>query len=301
MTGRLHKGARWALLGFCVNMALAGGKIAAGAIGHSYALIADGVESCLDIFGSLVVMSGLRWAAMPPDADHPYGHGKAEPLAGAVVALALLGAAIALAAMSIREIFQPHHAPAPFTLIVLISIVVVKEVMFRMMRGVGREIGSMAVEADAWHHRSDAITSVAAFLGISVALIGGDGYESADDWAALLACLVIGFNGARLLRPALGEIMDAAPPESVIDAIKRTAAGVDGVDALDKCRVRKTGLNYYVDLHIRVDGNIKVFEGHRIAHGVKDAVRSSHPEVADVLVHVEPQADDKGRSLGLGG
>lgn len=298
---RLDRGVRWAVVGLCVNLVLAGGKILAGAVGHSYALIADGVESCLDIFGSLVVMSGLRLAAVPPDADHPYGHGKAEALAGAVVAIALLGAAIALAIVSIREIFEPHHSPAPFTLVVLVSVVIIKEVLFRLIRGVGLEIGSLTVEADAWHHRSDAITSAAAFLGISVALIGGDGYEAADDWAALLACVVIASNGVRLLRPALGQIMDAAPPESIVGAIKRTAASVGGVDGLDKCRVRKTGLSYYVDLHVRVDGRITVFEGHRIAHKVKDAVRSNHPEVADVLVHVEPQADETGRSVGLGG
>jgi len=299
--GRLDRGARWAIVGLCANLVLAGGKMVAGVVGRSYALIADGIESCLDVFGSLVVMSGLRLAAVPPDADHPYGHGKAEPLAAAVVAIALLGAAVGLAAMSVREILEPHHAPAAFTLGVLISVVVVKEVLFRLIRNVGQDIGSRAVEADAWHHRSDAITSVAAFVGISVALVGGEGYEAADDWAALLACVVIGSNGARLLRPALAEIMDAAPPDHVVAAIRDAAAGVGGVDALDKCRVRKTGLNYYVDLHVRVDGAITVLEGHRIAHRVKDAVRANHPEVADVLVHVEPQADATGRSVGLGG
>lgn len=299
MTRRLNRGARWAVVGLCVNLVLAGGKILGGVLGHSYALIADGIESCLDIFGSLVVMSGLRWAAVPPDADHPYGHGKAEPLAGAVVAIALLGAAVGLAAMSVREILEPHHAPAPFTLAVLLSVVLIKEVLYRVMRKVGREIGSIAVEADAWHHRGDAITSVAAFVGISIAVFGGPGFEAADDWAALLACAIIAWNGVRLLRPALAEIMDAAPPEDVVAGMKATAAAVPGVDALDKCRVRKTGLIYYVDLHIRVDGAISVLEGHRIAHRVKDALRANHPEVADALVHVEPQADHSGRSLGL--
>ncbi|MCC6355059.1 MAG: cation transporter [Verrucomicrobiae bacterium] len=300
ISGRLDRGARWALAGLCVNLALAGGKILSGVVGHSYALVADGVESCLDIFGSLVVMSGLRWAAVPPDADHPYGHGKAEPIAGAVVAIGLLGAAVGLGAMSVREILEPHHAPAPFTLAVLVSVIVVKEILFRRMRGVGKDIGSGAVEADAWHHRSDAITSGAAFIGISVALFGGPGYETADDWAALLACGIIGWNGVRLLRPALGEIMDAAPPEDVVAGIRATAIAVPGVDALDKCRVRKAGLAYFVDLHARVDGSISVLEGHRIAHRVKDVLRSRHPEVADVLVHIEPQADATGRSLGLG-
>ncbi len=288
-----------ALAGLGVNTGLAFTKILAGVIGHSYALIADGVESTLDIFGSLVVVGGLRVAATPPDQDHPYGHGKAEPLAAAVISLALIGAAVGLAVMSIREILTPHHAPAPYTLLVLIGVIVLKETLFRAAMKVGDLIDSTAVRTDAWHHRSDAITSAAAFLGIGIAVIGGKGYESADDWAALLACGVIAFNGFRLIGPALADLMDAAPsPE--LEARVRTAAGnVPGVIDLDKYRARKMGLDYYVELHIRVDGSIPVLEGHRIAHRVKDAVRTATPQIADVLVHVEPPADAHGRSIGV--
>lgn len=296
---RIDRGGRWALFGLFANCLLAAAKIASGVGGHSYALVADGFESLLDVFGSLAVISGLRWAATPPDADHPYGHGKAEPLAVVFVALVLLGAALGLAAMSVREILQPHHAPAPFTLVVLAVVVVGKETLFRVLNRVSRDIRSGAVEADAWHHRSDALTSAAAFIGIAIALIGGPGFEPADDWAALAACGVIGWNGMRLLRPAFAEIMDAAPPQQVVEAFRATAAGTTGVIALDKCRIRKMGLEYYVDLHVRVDGDISVLEGHRIAHCVKDTLRVRHPEIADVLVHVEPEADDTGRSMGL--
>jgi len=285
---RLQRGEKAATVGLFANTGLSGIKIGAGILGNSYALVADGIESLLDIFSSLIVIGGLRFAATPPDSNHPYGHGKAEPVAAAVVSLGLLGAALGLAAMSLREVLQPHHAPAPFTLIVLVGVIVVKEGLFRTLTKRAEHLGSQAVKADAWHHRSDAITSVAAFVGISIALIGGPGYEAADDVAALFACAIIGFNGLRLLRPALAEIMDAAPAGGLDSETRAIAIGVDGVEGIDKCRLRKMGLDFYVDLHVLVDGGKTVSEGHRIAHDVKDAIRLVHPAVADVLVHVEP-------------
>jgi cation diffusion facilitator family transporter len=285
---RLQKGADLALMGVAVNLLLATAKIAGGVWGHCYALIADGIESGLDIFSSLLLWLGLRIAAEPPDDEHPYGHGKAEPIAAVAVALAVIAAALGLTIQSIREILTPHHSPAPFTLIVLVLVVVVKEALFRKVHQASHELGSKAVESDAWHHRSDAITSASAFLGITIALIGGPGWEPADDWAALFACGLIGFNGFRLLVPALHEVMDTAPPRELTDSIIAAASATQGVLDLEKCRVRKMGLEFYVDLHVAVDGALTVTEGHRIAHCVKDAIRKDHPAVTDVLVHVEP-------------
>jgi cation diffusion facilitator family transporter len=276
------------MLGIGINAALAAVKIAAGILGNCYALIADGIESTLDIFGSLVIWYGLKVAAEPPDEDHPYGHGKAEALASIVVALIVIAAAIGLAGQSIREIVTPHHAPKPFTLIVLVAVVIVKETLFRKVIHAGDEIGSTAVKTDAWHHRSDAITSIAAFIGISIALIGGQGWEPADDWAALFACGLIAFNGWRLLVPALLETMDTAPPGEVRNEVIRLAAGVRGVVEIEKCRIRKAGLEYYVDIHVGVAADLTVREGHRIAHEVKDTIREGWPAIADVLVHIEP-------------
>ena len=284
----LQTGARVALLGLVINVAFATVKIAAGVIGHAYVLIADGIESTLDIGGSIVIWGGLTVAAKPPDRTHPYGHGKAEPIAAIVVALGVLVAAIGLAIESVREILTPHHGPAPFTLAVLVVVIVVKEILFRYVNRVGKEFESTAVQTDAWHHRSDALTSAAAFIGISVALIGGERWRSADDWAALFACAVIGANGVRLLLPAFHEIMDTAPGGKIVMSIQRVAASVPGVVEVEKCRARKMGLDFYVDLHARVDGNISVHEGHEIAHRVKAAIRQSNPRVADVLVHIEP-------------
>src|SRR6476646_6509368 len=284
----LQTGARVALLGLVINIAFATIKIVAGVVGHAYVLIADGIESALDIGGSIVIWGGLTLAARPPDQTHPYGHGKAEPIAAIVVALGVLVAAIGLAIESVREILTPHHGPAPFTLAILVVVIVVKEILFRYVNRVGRNVESTAVQTDAWHHRSDALTSAAAFIGITAALIGGRGWESADDWAALFACCVIAANGVRLLRPALFEIMDTAPRGEIVDRVRNAAVTVPGVIEIEKNFVRKMGLSFYVDLHVRVDARITVREGHDIAHKVKRAIQETDGRIADVLVHIEP-------------
>ncbi|MGH8100057.1 MAG: cation diffusion facilitator family transporter [Chthoniobacterales bacterium] len=288
VVNNLQTGARVALFGMLINLAFAAAKIIGGILGNAYVLIADGIESALDIAGSLVIWGGLRFAARPPDETHPYGHGKAEPIAAVAVAFGVLLAAAGLTIESVREILTPHHGPAPFTLGILIVVIVVKEIMFRYVNRIGRNVESTAVQTDAWHHRSDALTSTAAFFGISVALIGGEGWQSADDWAALFACAVIAANGIRLLRPALQEIMDTAPTGDIVDLVRDAAASVPRVVEIDKNRVRKMGLSFYVDLHVKVDGNISVREGHHIAHEVKRAIQQTDPRIADVLVHIEP-------------
>src|SRR5215813_3288757 len=280
-------GARVALLGLVINVVLASVKIVAGVVGHAYVLIADGMESALDVAGSIVLWGGLTVAARPPDRTHPYGHGKAEPIAAFVVAICVLAAAIGLAIESVREILTPHHGPAPFTLAILVVVIVIKEFLFRYVNRIAQDLESTAVQTDAWHHRSDALTSAAAFIGISLALIGGERWRSADDWAAIFACAVIAANGVRLLRPALYEIMDTAP-RKIVKSICSVAATVPGVMEVEKCRARKMGLDFYVDLHVGVDGKISVHEGHEIAHRVKTAVQQNDSRIADVLVHIEP-------------
>jgi cation diffusion facilitator family transporter len=286
----MQTGARVALAGMLVNVVLAAAKITAGLLGNSYVLIADGIESALDIAGSAVIWGGLKFAARPPDATHPYGHGKAEPIAAGVVAAGVIIAAIGLAIQSVREILTPHHAPAPFTLVVLVVVIVVKEFLFRSVIRLGKDVQSTAVQTDAWHHRSDALTSAAAFVGISIALVGGESWQSADDWAALFACGIIAANGYRLLFPALHEMMDTAPRGEIIALIKRAASSVPGVLEVEKCLVRKMGFSFYVDLHVGVEGGISVRDGHHIAHQVKDAIKQTDSRIADVLVHVEPAA-----------
>jgi cation diffusion facilitator family transporter len=284
----LQTGARIVLCGLVINVFLASAKILAGLFGHAYVLIADGIESALDVGGSIVIWGGLKVAARPPDATHPYGHGKAEPIAAVVVAVGVLAAALGLAVQSMREIFLPHHAPAPYTLVVLIVAVIVKEILYRYVIRFGRNMESTAVQTDAWHHRTDAMTSIAAFIGISVALVGGTPWQSADDWAALFACALIGANGYRILSPALHEIMDTAPRGPIVNSVRNAAAAVPGVIEVEKCLIRKMGLDFYVDLHVGVNGSISVHEGHAIAHQVKRAIQQSDARIADVLVHIEP-------------
>lgn len=285
---RLKRSLQVTFLGMAVNAVLAGGKLVAGIAGHSHALVADAVESFSDLFSSLVVWRGMVVASEPADDDHPYGHGKAEPLAAAVVAAMLLAAAAGIAIQSVREISNPHLAPEPYTLYVLVAVVIIKESLFRFVHRAATALQSSAVRSDAWHHRSDAITSLFAGIGISVALFGGPGYESADDYAALAASAVIAWNGWRLLRPALDELMDASPSPEVVDHIRRVAGTVAGVADIEKCLVRKMGYHYYVDMHVEVDPTMTVQRAHDIAHEVKARVLREQPKVADVLVHVEP-------------
>jgi len=285
---RSRQGQHSTVVGMGVNLILIAVKAAAGIAGHSYALVADALESATDLVTSFFVWLGLRTAARQPDANHPYGHGKAEPLAALLVAMALVAAAILIAMQSVRMILTPHQQPHPYTLVVLAAVVLVKEVLFRWVVGVGKELKSSAVQADAWHHRADAITSGLAFVGITIALIGGPGYESADDWAALASSLLIGFNAWHIFRPALGEIMDEAPPGTWRQDIDAIAAAVPGVQSTEKCQVRKMGLELFVDIHVRVQAHLNVREGHTIAHAVKKAIQAQYPIVYDVLVHVEP-------------
>lgn len=279
--------------GILISAILAAVKIISGILGNSYALIADGVESMMDIVSSLAVLGSLRMAAQPPNERFPYGYGKIEPLASLVVAVALFAAAVGIAIQSVREILIPHHMPASFTLAVLVGVVIAKEVMFRFLNRTGVDVGSTAVQADAWHHRSDALTSLAAFIGISVAVIGGEGYESADDWAALFACLMILYNGFRLLRTGLKDVMDAAVPLELEQQIRMAGAEVLGVQAIEKCRVRKSGLMHFVDIHVVVDGEVTVSRGHEIAHDVKDALLKEDLNILDVVVHIEPTGLDE--------
>lgn len=283
-----HRGIMTTLTGIVINIFLALTKGIAGYVGNSYVLIADAIESLSDVVSSLIVLGGLRIAAKPRDENHPYGHGKAEPIAAMVVSVSLLGAAVTIVVQSIYEIITPHHAPEPFTLLVLVAVIAVKESLFRFVFSVGTAIESTVVKTDAWHHRSDAITSATAFLGISLALIGGKGFESADDYAALAASVIIAFNAYRMFRPALDEVMDVAPPPQIEERIRSIASGVPGVLGLDKCLVRKMGFEYYVDLHLIVDGNSSVKVGHLISHNVKDAIMHTEPRVGDVLIHIEP-------------
>lgn len=282
------RGMRASMLGLVANLLLALGKLTAGILGSSHALIADAIESLGDVFGSLIVWRGLKIASRPPDPEHPYGHGKAEPIAAALVAVLLIMAGAGIAIQSIHEIRSPHRGPAAFTLVVLLVVIAIKEGLFQRVHRVGRTIGSAVVHTDAWHHRSDAITSAAAAVGIAVAIIGGKGYEVADDWAALFASGVILVTGMRLLRRPTEELMDRSPEPGLAERVTRVAENRPGVHRVEKLLMRKMGLYYVADMHLEVSPTMTVFEGHEIAHRVKEAVREELPELVELTIHIEP-------------
>lgn len=273
-----------------VNLALMLVKIIAGIVGHSYALVADGIESASDIVVSLITWTGFYLSLRPPDREHPFGHGRIESLAGMFSGAALLVAAGTIATMSVIEIRTPHQGPAWFTLPVLIAVVIAKELLSRRILQEADDRDSRALEGDAWHHRSDALTSGAAAIGISIALIGGEAYAAADDWAALFACVIIFFNGCRIVGRSLHENLDGRVNSEVIAAIRRSGAKVDGVLGVEKCVARKSGTVYFAELHVEVDPGITVARGHLIGHEVKDHLLAEMPQLADVVIHLEPHS-----------
>lgn len=279
------KATYFSLLG---NTCLALVKGLAGFFGNSYALIADAIESTTDIFSSFLVLFGLKYSNRPADENHPYGHGRAEPLITFIVVGFLITSATIIAHESIQNIGTPHELPKSWTLLVLGTIILWKEYSFRKVMRKGIETHSSSLKADAWHHRSDAITSVAAFIGISFALLMGKGYESADDWAALFAAGFILYNSYLIFRPALGEIMDEHLYDDLIVDIRKVSQTVEGIMDTEKCFIRKAGMRYHVDLHAVVDGKISVKEGHDIAHKLKDTLRNEIPQLGHVLIHIEP-------------
>jgi cation diffusion facilitator family transporter len=287
------KAIRTTVLGIIISIGLVFVKYIAGYLGHSYALVADATETSADVLSSGLLWVGLRIAMKPADKEHPYGHGKAEPLVAIVISLFLIGAAVWIGWNAVYFIRTPHQMPRRFTLGILLAVIGIKEGMFRYVLKVGKDINSQAVKSDAYHHRSDAIVSVAAFVGITVALVMGKGYEAADDWAALIASLIIVINAISLLRPALNEVMDAAPSNEIVTKVRALAGENPDVRLVEKCYVRKMGFDYFVDIHIQVDGGLSVTEGHAIAHAVKDRLLNSDLRVKDVLVHVEPVRQNK--------
>ncbi|OIP49937.1 MAG: cation-efflux pump [Flavobacteriaceae bacterium CG2_30_34_30] len=283
-----EKAIKTTYLSIAANTGLAIVKGLAGFFGNSFALIADAIESATDIFSSFLVLFGLKYASRPADDNHPYGHGRVEPLITFMVVGFLITSALVIAYQSIKNINTPHELPKAWTLFVLGGIIIWKELSYRFVVKKSMETNSSSLRADAWHHRSDAITSVAAFIGISIAILLGEGYETADDWAALFAAVFILYNSYLIFRPALGEIMDEHVYDDFIVKIRKVSLTVEGILDTEKCFVRKSGMKYHVDLHAIVDATISVKKGHEIAHVLKDTLRKEIPQIGRVLIHIEP-------------
>ena len=291
MKSNVQKAIEATYLSIFGNLILAVAKGITGVFGNSYALVADAIESLTDVFSSALVLFGIKYSTRPADSNHPYGHGRAETLVTFTVVGFLLISATLIAYQSIVNIQTPHETPEYYTLIVLAIIIVIKEIFYRIVSKKGKETNSSSLKADAWHHRSDAITSLMAFIGISIAIYMGPGYETADDWAALIASLFIVYNAYLIFRPALGEILDEHVYDDLVAEIRSISENVDGVEGTEKCFVRKTGMTYLADLHLLVDGNLSVTQGHEISHATKDALMRALPELANVLIHIEPNTE----------
>lgn len=279
---------RTVIFSILTNAVLAGIKFLAGIFGNSYALIADGIESTVDIFSSFLVLIGLKYAERPADENHPYGHGKAEPLITFLVVAFLIVSAFTIAWQAISNIQTPHELPAYWTLYVLGVIILWKEISYQVVMSRSKKLKSSSLKAEAWHHRADAITSIAAFIGISIAIFGGEGFEVADDYAALVACGFILYNCYGIFRPALGEVMDENNFSELTQEIREISLKVEGIEGTEKCFIRKAGMTYHVDLHAHVKGDLTVTEGHDIAHKLKDTLRKKIPQLGNVLIHIEP-------------
>jgi len=289
----LDRGMRIAQLGMVINALLAIAKLLAGILGHSFALVADAIESTSDVLASLIVYGGLRLATRSATEEYPFGFARAEQVAAAVVGVMLIGAGIGISIEAIREIRTPQHAPAPFTLVVLVLVIAIKEVLFRYVRRASGELDSRSIAADAWHHRSDAMTSAAAFVGISIALIKGPGWESADDYAALVASGILLINGVSIIRPAIGDLMDRSPSADLIGRVMAIAERVPDVKLVEKVMIRKAGVGYFVDLHVQASPSMSLQDAHILSGKVKSAIRSAEPRVLGALIHMEPFEDEK--------
>lgn len=285
-------GMKTALVSSMVNVALAFAKIISGIFGNSYALIADGVESTLDIISSIIVWGGLKIASEPADDDHPYGHGKAESLAGVIVSFILIMVGLGICYHGVDGIINSDGSvPKSFTLAVLVAIIIIKEMMFHYTYRVGLKIDSTSLKAEAWHHRSDAITSLAALIGVAIAIFFN--IPAADEYAALVGGVIILFNGGRIFKFSINEVMDSSAPENISVEMCEIVLQHKEVKAVSNCRIRKSGLKYLVHVDIQVDPDISVMKGHDIAHEIEDDLLThSEFSISDIIIHVEPYSED---------
>ncbi|HVX59368.1 MAG TPA: cation diffusion facilitator family transporter [Pirellulales bacterium] len=280
--------ARAARLGLLVNLALGVAKLAGGLLSGSFALVSDAVNSLGDAVTSMVVLFAFRVAQRPPDAEHPYGHSRAEAIAAANVALFIVLSALMIGWEAGRRSMAVHPTPPAWTLWLAAVNVAIKEGLYRYKMAVGLRTGSTLMMANAWDHRSDALCSLAVFVGLGLAIWGGPAFHLADEMAALVVAAAIVWSGVRLFRQSASELMDVQANEQFVEQVRRAARSVGGVQGVEKLWLRKSGLEYFADIHIQVSPQITVAAGHEIGHRVKDRLLDEFASLRDVLVHLEP-------------
>jgi cation diffusion facilitator family transporter len=279
-----------------INLVLGLVKLMGGIVGDCFALIADAVNSLGDVVTNVVLLVALRLAQQPPDAEHPYGHSRAEGIAASNIAVVVVVSACFVGWEAIQRLYLKHELPATWTLWIAGINVIIKEGLYHYKIRVGKRTGSLAIIANAWDHRSDALCALAVLVGLSVVLFGGSNYLWADEVASLIVVCIILWSGFKLIRCSTSELMDVQANPEFVEGIRDEATAVDAVKAIETLWVRKSGLEYFADIHIQVDPDISVAEGHRIGHKVKDRLLAKFNNLRDVLVHLEPYQTDNQRS-----
>ena len=274
------------LVGLVINVALSIFKMLAGILGFSYAMIADAIHSISDCLATGIVYVGLRIGEKPADESHPYGHANAETIAAFLVALIILATGVFVGVSAVHLIADKHlETPATIALAAAVASIVTKEGLFRYTLKVGKKNNSPAVITNAWDHRSDAYSSVAALVGILGARLG---VQYLDPVAGLVVSAFIVRISLALLRPNIGILMDEKPRSAVLDQIKATALEVGGVKATNSIKVHRRGSTYTIDMEIAVDSSLTVEQSHEVAGEVKNRLMSEIEHVQDVMVHVNP-------------
>lgn len=279
---------RGALVGLFVNLALGIAKLLGGIFGHSFALISDSVNSLGDVFATCVVLAAVRIAQLPADREHPYGHSRAEAVAATNVAVTIIMSALWIGWEAISRFGEEGEPPHVWTLWISAANVVIKEFLYRYSVRLGERTGSQAMIANAWDHRSDAFCALAVLLGLATVRWAGPEFGWADEVAALIVVAAILWTAVALFRSSANELLDVQAAPELVNEIRQLAAGVPGVLDVEKLRVRKSGLEYFVDIHIEVDPQMSVADGHRVGHAVKDRLKGAKETLRDVLVHLEP-------------
>ncbi len=282
---------RTAAAGLAINLALGAVKLVGGIVGQSFALISDAVNSIGDSLGSVIVLFAIRVAQKPPDPGHPYGHTRAEAVAGLSVAWIIAFSAVWVGWEAVTHMFERHKLPAAWTLWIAVANFVIKEALYRVNKTIGERIGSQSLVANAWDHRSDALCSLAVVIGIAAVRWGGTRYLWADEVAALVVVAAILWSALRLLLTNAAELMDQQADDAIVDAIRQAALHVPGVRSVEKLRVRRSGMECFADIHLEVDPQITVELGHKIGHDVKSRLVKEFTSLRDVLVHLEPESN----------
>lgn len=284
----IRRGSQVALVSIAASGLLAIANISLGWTGGSTSVVAAGVEFAGDVLASTVVLVGLRFGALPADADHPYGHGRAETLGGLIVGLILVLSGLGICIRSAQKIAEVHPPPAVYTMYPLAAAIFVKSGLSMLKFQVGRSIRSASLVADAWNDAVDILSAMAAMLAVFLTMYDPARFLAADHYGGFTVGLVVIFTGLRVTRDASLELMDTMPESALIEQVRKVAMEVPNVSGVEKCFARKTGLQYHVDLHLEVHPDITVRASHDIATMVRIRIKETIPDIADVLVHVEP-------------